>query len=843
MLLPKHTLPMKANLAAERGFSLVEVLVAVAVIGILASVTVPLVTGVPDAAKKEKLEQDVVVVNNAIDAYLAAGGATDQLTADNVLAALKSRVYGGMPAEMMGPQGPFLDPVVTTNATDFAWSALYTTDPRPRFFVAQDTAGVVFGKGPATAVGGVAERPDEARPSWLWSYAEATPPPEREAFTPLAVDLGTSSTNVPLVGVTLGPPLVTPASMTTNLWRFPLQIVMTNTNPAGSSRIYYKVGAGNYSLHDGSPFNLDPGASLVAVSVSLDPSRYYNSTEVTNVYGVVPLPLAVRIQAPSSVTYAEAGGVLQGVAQLSPAQATVLLEDAANPIGGAPDNLLVSETGNDKFIPPSYLRDANFIVKYTMDGTDPLVSPSAQTGPAFNGFYSPVPISLALASWGTNASLPLRAVAISARPDLFISSGSVSNSVAAARTALDPPVVLPTNQVVTFAVTVTMSNPATGPTGSSIRYTTNNTQPNLTNGATYSSPFSLSSFGVNENKTLRATRTMSGNLTNWFDQSPDAVRVYTGPAFAGSGIPSGALVGSATLNSTFNGSVTIAYPTNGAVPNITYNQNAVINGSLYVPGTPRVAQNSPFIPQWTPANDLQFSNRIYGLVEGQSPNPRVVDLTGPVSPTNYVITFNNNSYITGKIFRRSERYSLTPLNVATFPAKTSSASLSLSGPVATPLSASNVANVTLNTTSVGSVTLLPGTYGNMTANNNSKFVLGNAADPETPVVYNFDSLTLNSGGDVVIVGRVILNLRNGFNLSNGAIFGNSANPDWLQINVWNANVNVASGSSVYGRIFAPNNTIAFNNGSILNGSVSARTLELNSTSVVFSLSPANAPGP
>jgi type II secretory pathway pseudopilin PulG len=147
----------------------------------------------------------------------------------------------------------------------------------------------------------------------------------------------------------------------------------------------------------------------------------------------------------------------------------------------------------------------------------------------------------------------------------------------------------------------------------------------------------------------------------------------------------------------------------------------------------------------------------------------------------------------------------------------------------------------LNTSGVGSVPLLPGTYGNMTANNNSKFVLGNAADPETPVTYNFDSLALNSGADVVIVGRVILNIRNGFNLSNGAVFGNVDHPDWLQINVWNANVNVASGSSVYGRIYAPNNTIAFNNGSVLNGSVSARTLELNSTSVVFSLSPANSP--
>jgi type II secretory pathway pseudopilin PulG len=834
---------MSAAPGSSRGFTLVETLVIIAVIGVLASVTIPLVTGVPDAAKKEKLEQDVVIVNNAIDAYLAAGGDAAQLTSGNVLAALKSRVYGGMPAEMMGPQGPFLDPSVVTNATDFAWSANFTTDPRPRFVVAQNTAGVVFGKGPATAVGGVAERPDEARPSWLWSYAEATPPPEREAFVPLAVDTGYSSTNVPLVGITLGPPLVTPTSMTTNLWRFPLQISMTNTNPAGSSRIYYKVGAGNYTLYDGSPFPVDPGATLFAVSVSLDPSRYYNSTEVTNVYGVIPLPLAVRIQAPASITYAEAGGVLQGVAQLSPTQVTVLLEDAVNTLGGAPDNLLVSETGNDKYIPPSYLRDANFVVKYTLDGSDPAVSPSAVTGPSFNGSYSPVSISLALAAWGTNSSLPLRAAAVSARPDLFTSSPPASNTVTAARTALDPPAVLPTNQVVTFAVTVTMSNPATGPAGTSIRYTTNNTQPSLANGTTYSSPFSLSSFGVNENKTIRATRTVSGSLTNWFNQSPDAVRVYTGPAFAGSGIPSGALVGSATLNSTFNGNVTIAYPTNGAVANITYNANAVINGSLYVPGTPRVAQNSPFIPQWTPANDLQFSNRIYGIVEGQSPSPRVVDLTGPTTPTNYVITFNNNSYITGKIFRRAERYTLTPLNVATFPAKTSSSSLSVSGPVSQPLSASNVANVTLNTTSVGSVTLLPGTYGNMTANNDSKFILGNAADPETPVVYNFDSLTLNSGGDVVIVGRVILNLRNGFNLSNGAIFGNSANPDWLQINVWNANVNVASGSSVYGRIFAPNNTIAFNNGSVLNGSVSARTLELNSTSVVFSLSPVNSAGP
>ena len=496
-------------------------------------------------------------------------------------------------------------------------------------------------------------------------------------------------------------------------------------------------------------------------------------------------------------------------------------------------------------VPPPYISSANFQVRYTSDGSDPLTSPTASVASNFSGAFPPVSFGLGLSSWGANGSLTVRAAAVSLRPDWFTSSAVVSATVSPQRVSLDPPIVSPTNQVVTFSVTVVMSNPATGPSsGMSIRYTTNNTAPTGANGFTYSSPFSLSSLGVNEQRPVRASTVVTGSLTNWFNQSAETTRVYTGPAFGGSGLPSGALVGSATLNSTFNGNVTVAYPSNGVVANITYNANAVINGSLYVPGTPRIAQNSPFIPQWTLANDAQFANRIYGIVEGQSPSPRVVDLNGPVTPTNYVITFNNNSYITGKIFRRSERYTLTPLNVATFPVKPSSASLSLSGPVAGPLSASNVANVTLNTTSVGSVTLLPGTYGNMTANNNSKFVLGNAADPETPVVYNFDSLTLNSGGDVVIVGRVILNIRNSFALSNGAVFGNVNRPDWLQINVWSSsNINVASGSSVYGRIFAPNNTIAFNNGSTLNGSVSARGLDLNSSSVVFSLSPANSPGP
>jgi type II secretory pathway pseudopilin PulG len=794
----------------------------VAVIGLVSTVVIPSVIQSPEVAKKEKLEQDVVVVNNAIEAYLAAGGSQGALSAGGVVEALKQRVLGGVSAEMTGPMGPFLDPRVTTNASDFGWSARFETSPRPRFVVQNNSNGIVFGRGFASPVGGPSA---PAEPSWLWSYSPAAAPQiSKPIFEPVPVDSGPGTGLPPPPLLPLQCPDIDPASQTLNIGGFPLLVSLNNSvNPAGSSLAYYKINDGPLVLWVGSPFTVNPGSTVTAMAVSIDPSRFYNSPACSETYDVTPLPLALSIDAPASMTYAQAGGAITGQAVQAPLQATVSLNVS---------------------IPPPYLSSANFRILYTTDGSNPSSSGTAQEGPSFNGSFPAIPIDLGLSLWGTNASLTINAVAISSRPEWFSSSPVVTRTVSADKTALEPPLVSPTNQVVSFAVTVVMSNPPTGPSGMSVRYTTNNTAPSSVNGLTYNSPFSVSSFGVREEKPVRAVTIPPPDLAAWFDQSPETVRVYTGPAFAGSGIPSGALVGSATLNSTFNGNVTVAYPTNGAVANITYNQNAVINGSLYVPGTPRVAQNSPFIPQWTPANDAQFANRIYGIVEGQGPSPRVVDLNGPITPTNYVITFNNNSYITGKIFRRSERYTLTPLDVATFPPKTSSASLSLSGPVSGPLSASNVANVTLNTTSVGSVTLLPGTYGNMTANNNAKFVLGNAADPETPVVYNFDSLTLNSGGDVVIVGRVILNIRNSFALSNGAIFGNVDRPDWLQINVWSSSsINVASGSSVYARIFAPRNTIAFNNGSTLNGSVSANNLQLNSSSVVFSLSPANSPGP
>ena len=818
-------------------FTLVEVLVIVAVVSILSTVGYVAITGVREGSAASKLDQDVAVLNNAIDAYLASGGNMDNVTtAAGALAKLKTRATAQSAAQTLGATGSFVDPRITPVWQDAAEAATpvlrayFTASPTPRFYTsaAAGAAGIKqFALDEAAAAGAPAtETRDQTLAQntvsgWIWAYEDRAAPEQGPAAVPVAEDHQTVL-NPGTALVTLDPPVISPAAGSRTILEYPLTLSISNPNDAGSSVIYYRLGSGPYVLFS-APFTIGP-TQVTAVCVSLDKSRYADSAPASATYDVTPVQLALQVSAPASLTYAQAGGSMIGEAIQSPAPATINLVTA---------------------VPSAYLSSANFQILYTTDGSDPLTSGTAVTGSPFSGTFAPVPINIALsntANWGGSSSLTLRAAARSLNADYFTSSGVSEATVSAAPVALPAPTISPTNQTVTATVTVVISNPTTGPaTNLVIRYTTNGVSPTVTNSFVYGGPFSFTAFTANEERVAMASSfPPSGFLTNWFTASGPASRTYVGAASIG-GFPSGALVGSATLNSTFNGNITIAYPTNGAVADITYNQNAVINGSLYVPGTPRVAQNSPYIPQWTTTNDSQFANRIYGIVEGQSPSPRVVDLTGPTLPTNYVITFNNNSYLTGKIFRRIERYSLSPLDVSTFPPKTSSASLSLNGPVSAPLNPANVANVTLNTTAVGSVPLLPGTYGNMTANNNSKFVLGNAADPDTPVVYNFDSLTLNSGADLVIVGKVILNLKGGFNLSNGAVVGDINNPDWLQINVWSANVNVASGSSVYGRIFAPNNTIAFNNGSVLNGSVSAKTLELNSTSIVFSLAPPTSP--
>lgn len=65
----------------QKGFSLIEIMVVVVILGILASIVVPKIISRPDEARVVKAKQDILAIQNALDLYKLDNGfypSTDQ---------------------------------------------------------------------------------------------------------------------------------------------------------------------------------------------------------------------------------------------------------------------------------------------------------------------------------------------------------------------------------------------------------------------------------------------------------------------------------------------------------------------------------------------------------------------------------------------------------------------------------------------------------------------------------------------------------------------------------------------------------------------------------------------
>jgi type II secretory pathway pseudopilin PulG len=735
---------------AVRGFSLVEILVIVAVIGVVSTVAIPLVTGVPEAAKKEKLEQDVVVVNNAIDSYLALGGDEGQLTAANVLTALKSRVYGGMPAEMIGPQGPFLDPTVATNATDFSWSAVFTTEPRPRFVVERSTAGVIFGKGPTAEIGELAEQVDEARPSWLWSYVETQPSvASAEIFRPSAA-AEAPSTFSPTALSKLQSPGFEPSGGTFPLAAFStMELELSDPNPAGSSRIFFSTDEGaSWSAYQ-SPLPIVPGL-VAAGAVSLDPSRYSNSDPVTQIYKAQPQLTWSNTSTP--LTYAQ---VASGAYSLS------VTADGAGP----------------------------FAIYYTTDGTTPTAE-STSVAAGSDIVLQP--------SFWTSANLALQAKAITDTNDPSANYYVDSEVVPAEPIEADPeplgaPVITPGSQIVFGSIPVSIAASADSPEGTRIYYTYSTDPaavPTPETGVLYASPFVVSEFGVNQLKYVKAQAYAPADFPDfWFEASGVAEETYQGLNFDYYNLE-GVLVGGGNIanNAALDGSVVLV-SVDGLQPNVTFNNNSVLTGDIYAPGTPAVT----------------------GV-----PTNRIFNLDGAITPTNYTVNIQKADFA-GKVYRR-----ITPVTMPV---------------VSLPTGLTNYGSI-----SAGTQTLQPGYYTSVTLNNGGEITIG-VPGATQPSSYVFDVLSMGNNVKIKVVGPVTLTLNPGVantvTLGNGVVMGNIDHPEWLQVNMFTGNIRVGNNSTMYGSILNPNGTVSFQQNSTFVGGVTAKyiNIENNATGVSFSLPP------
>jgi len=231
--------------------------------------------------------------------------------------------------------------------------------------------------------------------------------------------------------------------------------------------------------------------------------------------------------------------------------------------------------------------------------------------------------------------------------------------------------------------------------------------------------------------------------------------------------------------------------------------NATITGDLLIPGSPGINLNS---------------NAIYnGTVIG----------TGNPDPTSHSINLNS-SVALRHVVTRTDAITISPVGNPPKPKATKAVTLN---PGESPGEFGTIRDLTLNP-NYGALTVPAGIYGNLTANSNSRFVLGVAGQETT---YNLQAITLNSNSGIEILGTVTINVQGNVALSSQAKMGVETNPIALAVNIASGNVTLDSNATLYGIVKTPSGQVSLNSNALLKGLVTCDSLSTNSNSKIQGL--------
>ena len=106
-----NTFSMKQGINTTKGFSLVELTVAVVVIAAVATIGFNAVAKIKDSTRIAKLEKDVKTLNSAANVYVASGGSLDGIVLpQDVINKMKTKASAGTAETIVGITGSFVDP-------------------------------------------------------------------------------------------------------------------------------------------------------------------------------------------------------------------------------------------------------------------------------------------------------------------------------------------------------------------------------------------------------------------------------------------------------------------------------------------------------------------------------------------------------------------------------------------------------------------------------------------------------------------------------------------------------------------------------------------------------------
>lgn len=853
------------------GFTLVEVLVGIAVVGLLSSAGYVSVVNIRESAAENKLKADVSSLNKATQVYLASGGEIpESASVGLILEHLKMRAPDEVEARLVGMTGSFIDPrvheaQVLEGASGLRAVWVWNKDPaRQRFHLVESGEGFRFEfKDPVApdspdleperdgwrTVKLAASDMTSGNPVWIWDGVPNEPSP---ISTPPPLPGSGTSTSVAATPPTKGkldPPTIDISGGTFSLMQLAslheataegtFTIKVTNPNSPTIS-----------DLSSGSSVVISPGESgftFSSTAISKFPAVWGDSDPAIQTYAITPFDLEVAITDPGALTPFDLG-VPRASGVGSSASATATISNWSD----IPDIFKAPAAGNLELVMAVGSGDPS--------GGSGSTQQSVETALTTNSGWN---IS------GQTPTLVVSAMAKSGNSTLFNASPVSTQTLTATKGTLTLDAE-PASGDLNASQTVTLKPADLGnfPNGYIIKYTTDGSDPRV-NGVGFN-PASPIIPPADGDLVINAIALPPAGLENWFESEPQPFS-YTVPAQQGTSLPNGVLVASANFqnNIQLNGSMTYAPSTPS---DLTIYGSARIKGNLYVPGLPDVYDGSInsgqwYNRRWSLSNEALFTDNILGKQfneQGVEINPPDSDwrVSPRVEPPDnavdvpYNILLQENVVIEGKIYRGSPEVSLPVVelprdkngNIQVGDIKDNASDTTTpfnstdNTPPATVYS-SSTANVVVQMKKT--VTLMPGNYGDITAGvSGAEIVLGNSTDPNETQYYTFESISLSSGAKITLggVGKVVIIMntpqkggtwKNAVEVHNSATFGDWEHPERLQLRFYapTASVNstdflLASSARFSGQIVAPTGKVTLQEGSVFTGSVTAYHLHM-----------------
>lgn len=811
-------------------FTLVEILLVTAVIGIVTGLGVVAVTGVRENARETRLQNDVTVLNNGIDAYRAAGGVIPGgLTAEQVIAKLKT-VADPTSSTAFGPSGPFIDPrlqLIRQSAQEGALPEARADYPNAAgyFFVQRGGRPGIkdFVRGEATPL--VTEVRQGSMPytpggGFVTAYTDrtaATPvsavAPQAAAGTDEPVLTGKDLVKFPrpvlevkYFGAT---GFVSYGGESLELSNYPVDVRVSS--PASSAQGQLRVAWDRGAFSDvASPYirtNLDikdyPGPKpFVETGIdSLDTVRFADSDPLQVTFRVIPeqvepvFPTSDDI--PTTLTYLQAGGAM-------------LIGGVYTSNERPPVTVVLS---NAEKVPARYLSLLSGGLTNTYVGRfNGATNVVVNTNFSQAGGFRPGIVPINVAGFGTNSSISIAASVQSANSNILISGDSLNATITMAPTPLTVDV-LPLKPI-GLPLNVTITHSGDVPVGIRRFYTLTQAQSgaaplNPTSGGVPSASAILYNAPITNypiaTYTVVAQATGPAGAEHWFTCSP-VNRTY----IAITQVPLkyiGLNMFRANINGHVKGSIYMQ-----AGDFAVLNAGALIEGNVYLPGTPSVflpASGALVVRQgqaYDQSKDaLIDTNRITGReydTEGKLADPqqdlrKIVDLYGSTTPRNYEFRGTETSRIDGKLYRRADPPPVTTQK-----------------PGLPPEIALSNAPVTVS----GTQLLQSGSYAVTLNNTNSVLQLGRAG---TLTKYVFGAGSTWTAGRVEIAGPVQIFFNSNVSMS-GITFGSSNSIYQTGFVVMsNYSVSIGSGATVYGQFEARDSVLSVGNDGAFYGSAFA----------------------